>query len=129
MVTDGAASGPGAATGTIPVLTPRGGGVEIRLDEHTGLPATFAAHAGGPVIPLRFGIELETDGDERTGTTGGLAYVNSRSFLPEIRLGRVDYEAVSVADVAIYGVLRHDPRRATLVAVTRRVEVCERRSA
>jgi Alpha amylase, catalytic domain len=75
VVTETAARLPGAATST--PVTPRGGGVTIRLDEHTGLPASFAPHAAGPVVPLRIGIELETGGDETPGTTGGLTYVNT----------------------------------------------------
>jgi glycosidase len=82
--------------------------------EQVGLPATKALV---PIYSLRGGAYMTVVGGEE-GLEAELKRVHAlRRHLPEIRLGTVDYESVSADDVAIYGVLRHDPKRATIVAV------------
>jgi hypothetical protein len=82
--------------------------------EQVGLPA---AKALVPIYSLRGGAYMTVVGGEE-GLEAELKRVHAlRRHLPEIRLGTVDYESVSADDVAIYGVLRHDPKRATIVAV------------
>ncbi len=66
------------AAGHIAKLASPRGGVEITLDGETGLPCAFAAYPNGPTVPLRLGVELDTGGDETTGTTGGLTYIDTR---------------------------------------------------
>jgi glycosidase len=73
-------------------LRQRGDGVEIRLDEQTGLPSGLAASPAGPVVPLRLGIELETGGVEAPGTMGGLTYLGTdRHVALEVTSGSVEH--------------------------------------
>jgi glycosidase len=74
----GTAPGPGDTEARPRTLATRTAGIEITLDPHTGLPSAFAATQQGASIPIRVGIELETDGDEIIPTTGGLSYANTR---------------------------------------------------
>jgi glycosidase len=74
----GIVRGPGATADRPWTVASRAAGIEITLDPHTGLPSAFAAFRQGASIPIRLGVELQTDGDEVIPTTGGLTYTNTR---------------------------------------------------
>jgi glycosidase len=54
------------------------GGIEVRLNPYTALPAGLANRPGGPTVPFPLAIEVEDGGVEVPGTTGGVAYQHTR---------------------------------------------------
>jgi glycosidase len=82
--------------------------------DQVGLAATKALLA---VYALRGGAYMTFVGGEE-GIEPELRLVHAlRRHLPEVRAGAADYGAVKVGDDAVYGVLRRDGERATVVAV------------
>lgn len=72
-------------------IAQRYGGIEVLLDERTGLPAGLAASAGATPIPFRVAVEVESGGEEVPGTMGGLRYRDTeRHWAAELVPGSIE---------------------------------------